>query len=365
MLCLLSHLSLHLNYEMLNKAVVFVALIAVSIGPLIKQIFWLKTAPLDEAIGPVPLLSTEQLASHVKGKHAILIGGTRGVGYGAALALAAAGAHVTLVGRSVKSGLKAVNRIHNATPDSGSIVKFMKGDIGTVCGCAKLVNKLVERDLWYDYAVVSAATFPDWTQPLMNEDGVDKSFGIGAVGRFLMYRNMHRFMNSNSRILNVLASGEQWPAKVIEMWDRDIASGKKEVSSLIEGILNFALANEIMIDSLYKFDDNFSNGTFTMVSTHPGILKTDLHRGQGLAFDIMEGIMVALVGVSEKTAGIRQSSNLVSENLHKNKLSFIDQFGYGRLRDQNAIDFIGENQEWLWSLLTDLEKRSDTCEADN
>jgi hypothetical protein len=199
----------------------------------------------------------------------------------------------------------------------------------------------------------------------MNEDGVDKSFGIGAVGRFLMYRNMHRFMNSNSRILNVLASGEQWPAKVIEMWDRDIASGKKEVSSLIEGILNFALANEIMIDSLYKFDDNFSNGTFTMVSTHPGILKTDLHRGQGLAFDIMEGIMVALVGVSEKTAGIRQSSNLVSENLHKNKLSFIDQFGYGRLRDQNAIDFIGENQEWLWSLLTDLEKRSDTCEADN
>jgi hypothetical protein len=135
-------------------------------------------------------------------------------------------------------------------------VDFISGDIGTVCNSMKLVGKLDESGKRYDYAVVSAATFPDWTMPLQNEDGVDKSFGIGAVS----------------------------------MWDRDLASGKRNVSGLVEGILNFALANEIMIDSLYKFDDNFVKGSFTMVSTHPGMLKTDLHRGQGLAFDIIEGV---------------------------------------------------------------------------
>jgi NAD(P)-dependent dehydrogenase (short-subunit alcohol dehydrogenase family) len=322
----------------------------------------MNTGPLDEAIGPVPLLSTQDLSFRVKGKHALIIGGTRGVGFGTALALAAAGAHVTIVGRSTESGDKAVYEIQKATTDSGSVVNYIQGDIGTVCNCVELIRKLEEANVRYDFAVVSAATFPDWTQPLQSEDGVDKSFGIAALGRFMMYRNMHRFMKANARILNVLASGDKLP---VQMWDKDLALGKKNVSGLVEGILNFALANEIMIDSLYKFDDNFSTGTFTMVSTHPGMLKTDLHRGQGLAFDIIEGVMVALIGVSEETAGVRQASNLIADKLHKNELSFVDQFGYGRLRDQGSINFISENAEWLWSLLTGLENKSSTCHVDD
>jgi len=44
--------------------------------------------------------------TRVKGKNALLIGGTRGVGMGTALALYRAGAHVTIVGRSDHSGAK-------------------------------------------------------------------------------------------------------------------------------------------------------------------------------------------------------------------------------------------------------------------
>lgn len=172
---------------------------------------------------------------------------------------------------------------------------------------------------------------------------------------------MHRFMNDDSRILNVMASEGNLP---VSMWDRDLASGKRNVPGLVEGILNFALANEIMIDSLYKFDDNFVKGSFTMVSTHPGMLKTDLHRGQGLAFDIIEGVMVALLGVSEETAGVRQTSNLVAAKLHKNELSFVDQFGFGRLRDDVSISFVDDNSEWLWSFLTTLESKSSTCKSE-
>ncbi|KAL7485730.1 hypothetical protein ACHAW6_011328 [Cyclotella cf. meneghiniana] len=344
---------------MLSKRIIIAVLIAISIRPLINYFFWLKNAPIDEAVGTVPILSKEQLSSHVKGKNALLIGGSRGVGYGTALALAAAGAHVTLVGRSNSSGFKAVSEIKSAV-DSGT-VDFISGDIGTVCSCVELLNKLEEQEVRYDYLVVSAATFPDWTKPLLNEDGVDKSFGIGAVGRYLVYRNVHRFMKNDSRILNVLASGTKWPSRVIKMWNRDLASGKKEVTGLYEGIMNFALSNEMMMDSLYTYDEKFVNGAYTMVSTHPGILKTDLHRGQGLLFDIVEAITVALVGTSEEDAGKQQSSILVSEKLHKNKLTLVDQFGYGRLRDQNAIDFIDEHSKWLWSLLGTLENKSDSC----
>lgn len=358
MLCLIwRELYYRKQMIMLSKRIIAAALIAISIRPLLRQLFLLNTGPLDESIGFVPLLSTEELASHVKGKRALLIGGTRGVGYGTALALAQAGAHVTVVGRSANSGSKAVSAIQAAV-SSDAKVDFISGDIGTVCNSMELIQKIEESGTRYDYAVVSAATFPDWTKPLQNEDGVDKSFGIGAVGRFLMYRNMHSFMNDHSRILNVMASEGKLP---VRMWDRDLASGKRNVTGLVDGILNFALGNEIMIDSLYKFDDHYAKGSFTMMSTHPGMLKTDLHRGQGLAFDIIEGVFVGLMGVSEETAGVRQTSNLLAAKLHKNELSYVDQFGFGRLRDEVSASFVDEQAEWLWSFLTTLERKSRMC----
>ena len=67
---------------------VFIAIgIAISLRPLVTTLIWLKQAPADDYIGKIPLLSTEQLMSHVKGKNALLVGGTRGVGMGTALLL--------------------------------------------------------------------------------------------------------------------------------------------------------------------------------------------------------------------------------------------------------------------------------------
>ena len=68
-----------------------VALFAASLGPLIRAMHWHQTATLDEIVGAVPFLTEDQLAVQVKGKRSLLIGGTRGVGYGTALALAKAG----------------------------------------------------------------------------------------------------------------------------------------------------------------------------------------------------------------------------------------------------------------------------------
>ena len=163
-----------------------------------------------------------------------------------------------------------------------------------------MVDRLESQGKKFDYAVVSAATFPDWTKPLQNEDGIHKSFAIAVIGRFLIYRNMYRFMNPDSRILNVLASGSKLPT--VRMFHKDVATGKRNVSSLIDAIMNFAVGNEIMIDSLFKRDTYFrGKKMFTMVSTHPGMIKTDLHNGQGLAFSILEDIMVKLIGITEHT----------------------------------------------------------------
>lgn len=54
-------------------------------------------------------------------EHALLIGGTRGIGFGTAQALAKAGAHVTIVGRSKNNGAKAVSTIQDLSKDGGSV----------------------------------------------------------------------------------------------------------------------------------------------------------------------------------------------------------------------------------------------------
>jgi len=296
----------------------------------------------------------------VKGKHALLIGGTRGVGFGTAQALAAAGAHVTIVGRNKDSGAKAASKIQDALGSSASSgskskVEFIQGDIGTVCTAMELVERFESQGKRFDFAVVSAATFPDWTRPLQNDDGLDKSFAIGVVGRFLVYRNMHRFMKGKARVLNVMASGHKAP---VDMFDEDIATGDRNVTSLIEAMMTFGIGNEIMIESLFKYDKNYvDEKKFTMVSTHPGILSTDLHRGQGWAFDIFEYILVHyLVGISEEEAGVRQSSILVSEKLHPSGLTLVDHLGHARVYDPVMSELIEQKRDWMWSFLTAMER---------
>mmetsp|Transcript_1356 Transcript_1356/g.1882 ORF Transcript_1356/g.1882 Transcript_1356/m.1882 type:complete len:355 (+) Transcript_1356:103-1167(+) len=345
--------------------VLFAIGIAVSTKPLVTTLIWLKQAPADDYIGNIPLLSTEQLVPHVNGKNALFVGGTRGVGMGTALALYRAGAHVTIVGRSEHSGAKAIATIQYLSPytptSTPGSINFMQGDIGTICTSMKLIEQLSASPTSYDFAVVSAATFPDWTKPLQNVDGLDKSFAIAVMGRFLVYRNAHRFMNKHARIINVLASGEKLP---VELFDKEIASGERNVTGLLEAMMTFAVGNEIMMDGLYTYDNRYaSKDYFTMVSTHPGLLQTDLHRGQGFLFDMLETAMTTIAGTTEEDVGVLQSSILVSKQVHLNELSFVDSFGYGRVHDIKMKDMIEENSSWLWEMLTKLEKISSQCHA--
>ena len=221
---------------------------------------------------------------------------------------------------------------------------------------------LVSRPERYDYLVVTAMTFPDWSVPsTLNEDGFDQSYFIGAIGRFIVYRNMHRFLRGDDpRILNVLAAGAKPMAKPL---DRDLAGGKREPKNLLDDLSTTALTNEIMLIGLEEKDPNIA-GKATIVSTHPGFLKTDLHRGQGWLFDAIEWLFVSLAGISEEECGIRQASILASNKLHKGGLSYVDMCMEGRARSSQLQVHVDENLDWIWSLLTSLETESKVNEKD-
>ncbi|EJK44741.1 hypothetical protein THAOC_36696, partial [Thalassiosira oceanica] len=322
---------------------------------ILRQILRLNSSEFDTSIGLIPDLSVDELSPSVRNKMALIVGGTRGVGFGTALALFRAGADVTLVGRSQESGSAAVDRIKRLSavaeyPHRGASLTYIKGDIGTVSSSQALVENIVFQGGRYDYVVVTAATFPDWERPLWNDDGIDKCFAIAVVGRYIVYKNAHRFTMPGARFLNVLASGERLP---VDLFDRSVVRDRPS-SSLFENMMTFACGNEMMMEGLFQRSPYFADSNVVFASTHPGMLKTDLHRGQGFWFDILETVAVAVIGRTEEDSGHHQASVLVSDKLTPG-LNFVDSLGYGRLRDPRLDELIESNLDWLWNLLQSLE----------
>lgn len=348
------------GYTILTLLIVAIAMLRYDkIKPLVRWSLQslIPKAPYDVHIGTLPVQSTDQLKSVFEQKRALVIGGTRGVGRGLSIALAKAGADVTVVGRSTKSGELILSELN--TIATSQKIRYLQGDLSTVSSSHSLVEHLTEESLRYgtfDYLIVTAATFPDWGSPLLQEDGLDKSFAVAVMGRYILYRNMEKFLSPPiyaeddsqlslcPRVLNVIASGDLPLAKL----DRSIASGQRTVSSLIETVAQISVGNELMIIGV---SEKPSAAGYTMVSTHPGLLSTDLHRGQGWVFDMLEQILVTIMGISDEECGLRQASILASPALHQGSLSYIDSELRGRLRSVALQRDAEDNTPWLMTFL--------------
>ena len=338
------------------KTSIAVAAFGVLFKPVIYPFFvtQIQNSRYDEEVGKISVVqSFDSLANTYKKKKVLIIGGTRGIGRGVAIAVAKAGADVTVVGRSERSGKAIVELLKiKVSAEESDVIKvadqrinYIQGDIGTVKSAKACVASLAEYAAEYgkfDFLVVTAAIFPNWDN-LMNEDGLERSFGIAVVGRYIIFNGAESFLKPNtSRILNVLASGmNTYP------FDRELASGTRMNGSLFEYILNFACGAELMQIGLNQRNEFYNS--LTKVSVHPGILKTELHDNQGWLMDTFEPLLVKLVGFTEEQAGVRQASILSSSQLVKGRLNYVDEFMIGRkLGSKVPVD---DHLEWLMDLI--------------
>ena len=351
-----------------------------SLPTIITAILKLQMNPLDENLGSLvqekgaPSYDEIKALGIVEGKSALVVGGTRGAGFGTALALAKSGAStVTVVGRSEESGSKAVAKIvDELDSDSKSSINFLQGDIGTVASAKELLEKLEASDTRYDYLILTAAIFPKSKRknptPL-NSEGIEKSFAIGALGRLFLFRGAHTFMKKPAEdpshspmILNVMAAGTNLGMP----FDRDLVQSLHGFH--LFNIGNFAVGNEILLHKLTTRQDGSKGGqnsdgtpfAIPIITTHPGFLKTDLHRGQGFLMDIAEAVSMHFMGSTEEVCGKREVSLLcaVGEKYIENKaslLTIVDNFGYGRFMNNDIKRDVKEHGDWLWDLLVFME----------
>jgi len=56
-------------------------------------VIWLVTHPMDVSIGEIPFLTVDELVPYYENKSALVVGGTRGTGFGTALVMAKVRCH--------------------------------------------------------------------------------------------------------------------------------------------------------------------------------------------------------------------------------------------------------------------------------
>ena len=153
------------------------------------------STPLDPEVGNFAEVTVEDLAGTYKGKRAMLVGGSRGIGAAIKETLVRAGAHVTIVARS-------------AAGENG-----IAAHLDTVAGCRKFIAEASAAGVApYDYLVFTVGAWPDFSDPF-TADGVDKVVALDLLARHLVLEGLAKagLLNQGGRVLNVLASAQNVP----------------------------------------------------------------------------------------------------------------------------------------------------------
>lgn len=117
------------------------------------------------------------------GKRILVTGANSGIGYEAALALARAGAEVTLISRSKEKAQSAANRITKIVPDARLELGVM--DLSSL----KSVREFAETQLASDCPIntlINNAGIMAPRKRLVSEDGFELQFATNVLGHFLL-----------------------------------------------------------------------------------------------------------------------------------------------------------------------------------
>lgn len=373
---------------------------------------------LGQVIPESPSMSQEDItASGIFDQKSILIiGGTRGIGYGIAVAIVAANpTRVTIVGRKESTGHHAVATLlkinSESTSSNTTIIDYVPGDLGTSASTKQLIQRLQtqaqqeEAQVRYDYLIVTAAvlTAPPYRNPTpLNQDGIEKCFGIGVVARFLLYRQAHTFMNmmkktknpnenenknpnrnnnhvaatdcatatlsSSPLILNVCAAGDgksEFDRKLV----RSLAAPLHFLNDA-----NYAVGNELMLRQLVLWHQKQESTSIPILTSHPGFIQTELLHDQGSLVAILVPFLCHFIGTDVLECGRREASKLgaISRTLFKLQqqpqqharipLIMVDNYGISRTMSSGMEQTMKDHGDWLWKLLLQIEAGGDSIQ---
>ena len=298
------------------------------LAPLFRATLPLTLQPADDEVGRVEIASVEELQAAYKGKAALIVGGTRGIGRAIADVLADAGAHVLVVGRS-------------ASKDSLPHLTGIPADLSTVAGCfdaVASVTSAIKEHPHVDalsFVVCTVGVWPNLSEPRTAE-GVDKVVALDLIARHIILTKLAKLglLGAGCRLMNVLASGQKTPSLLDaesirtrleeSVLDAEAAAAetapKHTVGSAGLLLLGTAIAHDAWLQHLAK---HAMPADVAVMSTFPGLLVSELPRASlpGWLVPILHAAMLP-VADSPEQMGRNHASILARANQLGGRVSY-------------------------------------------
>ena len=221
----------------------------------------------------------------------VLITGTSGIGRQTAVALARAGADVTIAGRSEERGADAVTAVRAAAP--AAQVRFAYVDLADLSSVRALGGRLRTERTHLDVLVNNAGLMAGRTRT-ETVDGFELQLATNYLGPFTLTRELLPLLREGRepRVVTVASLGAN--SGRIDLDDLQSRRTYKPMSAYNQS----KLADLVLALELQRRSDHRGWGV-TSIAAHPGLSRTDL-MAKGMGY---RNPLAVITGVASRWVG--------------------------------------------------------------
>lgn len=223
---------------------------------------------------PKPDWSAADMPSQ-RGRIVLITGGTSGMGFEDAKALAAAGARVVIAARNPQRGQDAIDRIEAAVPEAR--VQFERVDLSDLSSVRALSQRLAATLPRLDVLINNAAIMAPPERGL-SVDGLEMQFATNYAGHFVLTAELLPLLRKSASPRVVTVSSIAVHRGAIHFDDLQFKQAYEPMAAYAQS----KLAGLMFAFELQRRSDAAGWG-IRSVAAHPGVAVTELvARGPGL-----------------------------------------------------------------------------------
>ena len=244
---------------MLKSVIIFIIIFLAS---LISYYIYLNSITYNMSLSSI---RNKNSSISLPNKHAIVVGGTSGIGMGMALRLSKSNIDVTIVGRNNKRGLEIVEEMKVKSNGVGKY-NFIECDTFLLNNVKNVVDKYTETNNKLDYLILTQgmATIQGRTE---TSEGIDQKLALHYFSRVTFMKLLAPLLNQSEdpRVVSVLSGGVHTE---YQHWENDFEL--KDNYTLPNAANAAGLYNDIAVDSMSRENPKIS---YTHIA--PGVVATN------------------------------------------------------------------------------------------
>lgn len=207
-----------------------------------------------------------------KGKLVVITGATAGIGLAAAHKYASRGAHLVCINRNIEKSEKLKYEIETKY---GVSCDFFIADLSSISESMEVAHKLMWFEKPIDVLIHNAGIY--LTKREMTNEGFEKVLAVHYLSSFVINYCLKEQLKlqAKARIIMVGSEGHRFAP-----WGLRLDDLNWEKRNYV-GLMSYGSAKLAQMLSMLVFDDYFKNSGVTIISMHPGAVKSETGKDNG------------------------------------------------------------------------------------